>query len=419
MADRRSPEGEGTAPGSGPVDRPRGHWSATEYVASGALLVVVAAVGALLALDLVGRRSEITRETESDALQQSRLMARWFGTTVISADYVLVDLLDRLSVELPAADEAPGSDRVHALLTHKASTVPGLAGLGFYGPDCVFRHALDRTVIGFRSNQSFCREAPRRVGAEMQVQYVPASKSADGKPALLLSRNRADASGALVGGVLGVIYLDHAQRWIEQFGARDADVMVMLDTSATMLARVPPAPQQIGTVVPLPDVGAVPPSAWESGSFTAAWPLDGTVRICAISRIERIPLAIVVGYGRDSALREWRRRVWQLVPGYLVLSVLAFAALRAYLLSLRRRAELQRAVSGLRDALDNVKVLRGLLPICASCKKIRDDKGYWNQLESYLHAHAGAEFTHGFCPDCLERLYPEDDGEPGGVPGAG
>jgi hypothetical protein len=58
------------------------------------------------------------------------------------------------------------------------------------------------------------------------------------------------------------------------------------------------------------------------------------------------------------------------------------------------------------DAVAQVKVLRGLLPVCASCKKIRDDQGYWNQMEIYIHAHSEAEFTHGICPDCAEKLYP-------------
>jgi PAS domain S-box-containing protein len=54
-----------------------------------------------------------------------------------------------------------------------------------------------------------------------------------------------------------------------------------------------------------------------------------------------------------------------------------------------------------------VKVLSGLLPICASCNKIRDDKGYWNRLEGYIHEHSEAHFTHGVCPTCSRKLYPE------------
>jgi hypothetical protein len=59
----------------------------------------------------------------------------------------------------------------------------------------------------------------------------------------------------------------------------------------------------------------------------------------------------------------------------------------------------------LRDALVQIKTLSGLIPICASCKKIRDDKGYWNQLETYIKEHSEAEFSHGICPDCMKKLY--------------
>jgi hypothetical protein len=53
----------------------------------------------------------------------------------------------------------------------------------------------------------------------------------------------------------------------------------------------------------------------------------------------------------------------------------------------------------------NIKRLQGMLPICASCKKIRDDKGYWNRIENYIAEHSEAEFTHGLCPDCMKKLY--------------
>ena len=73
----------------------------------------------------------------------------------------------------------------------------------------------------------------------------------------------------------------------------------------------------------------------------------------------------------------------------------------------RRNAELTRLTAQLQQTLSEVKELSGLLPICAHCKKIRDDDGYWNQLEVYLSRHSKADFSHGICPDCLRKLYPE------------
>lgn len=69
--------------------------------------------------------------------------------------------------------------------------------------------------------------------------------------------------------------------------------------------------------------------------------------------------------------------------------------------------EQQKLIAELQDALARIRTLRGLLPICASCKKIRDDKGYWNQIEAYVSDHSEAEFSHSICPDCIKKLYPE------------
>jgi AmiR/NasT family two-component response regulator len=77
------------------------------------------------------------------------------------------------------------------------------------------------------------------------------------------------------------------------------------------------------------------------------------------------------------------------------------------LLELRRlTAELQRRNEELQLALGNVRTLSGLLPICAHCKKIRDDAGYWHQVELYLQKHAEVKFSHGLCPDCYKTFYP-------------
>lgn len=61
----------------------------------------------------------------------------------------------------------------------------------------------------------------------------------------------------------------------------------------------------------------------------------------------------------------------------------------------------------LQQALKNIKTLKGLIPICANCKQIRDDEGFWHQVEDYIRNHTDAKFSHGLCPDCMESLYPD------------
>lgn len=69
--------------------------------------------------------------------------------------------------------------------------------------------------------------------------------------------------------------------------------------------------------------------------------------------------------------------------------------------------KLEQTIAQLKEAMANIKTLRGIIPICAGCKKIRDDKGFWSQVESYVMKHSQAQFSHGLCPECLLRYYPD------------
>jgi len=93
----------------------------------------------------------------------------------------------------------------------------------------------------------------------------------------------------------------------------------------------------------------------------------------------------------------------------LLLTIIVILFVENKNISKRKQVEKEREnlITKLQDAVTKIKTFRGLLPICSSCKKIRDDKGYWNQIESYIRNHSEAEFTHGICPKCAKKLYPE------------
>lgn len=69
--------------------------------------------------------------------------------------------------------------------------------------------------------------------------------------------------------------------------------------------------------------------------------------------------------------------------------------------------EMEKKNAELQQALDEIKILRGFIPICASCKRIRNDEGYWEQIESYISSHSEAKFSHGCCEECAKKLYPD------------
>lgn len=164
---------------------------------------------------------------------------------------------------------------------------------------------------------------------------------------------------------------------------------------------------------------------------------DGQEALDAMTRLDAPPMAILDWMmpkkdGPD-VVRCLREREWDYSP-YLVLltakdkkediiSGLECGAndyltkpfdvgeLRARVEVGKRMLDLQEAlnskVNELRQTLAEVKALRGILPICAQCKKIRDDAGYWQQVEDYVHAHSEARFSHGVCPECMKALYPD------------
>ena len=87
-----------------------------------------------------------------------------------------------------------------------------------------------------------------------------------------------------------------------------------------------------------------------------------------------------------------------------IIAVMIFLLGASVIFSARRLMEIRKAMS-------EIKQLRGIVPICASCKKIRDDAGYWQEIELYIEKHSEADFSHGICPECLKKLYPELESE--------
>jgi hypothetical protein len=125
-----------------------------------------------------------------------------------------------------------------------------------------------------------------------------------------------------------------------------------------------------------------------------------------ISRLLTSLFALLLLAGYLSWQSRWKGLAIENRP---VLAILArVAEVEAELTQAQREIQRrQEAEKKLRQALSEVKTLRGLLPICSHCKRIRDDKGYWNSIEQYLQEHSEALLSHGICPDCLEKHYPD------------
>ncbi len=135
-------------------------------------------------------------------------------------------------------------------------------------------------------------------------------------------------------------------------------------------------------------------------------------RIKAVERLREIPIIMVTGRTDSEDLRaafaagamDYITKPLNSVELLARVSS-ALALKRAIDIRKARERELLERHGQLEQALKEVKVLRGLIPICFSCKKIRDDQGYWHTIEAYIQAHSEVDFSHGLCPECMDKRF--------------
>lgn len=131
---------------------------------------------------------------------------------------------------------------------------------------------------------------------------------------------------------------------------------------------------------------------------------DGGVGLHTFEKVyahaSHIPIIVLTGHDDDEfALGSVQKGA----QDYLVKGQVTGAMLGR---SIQYAIERKKLLTQLENSATEIKKLRGILPICANCKKIRDDRGYWTQVEIYITAHSQTLFSHGICPDCAEKLYP-------------
>jgi hypothetical protein len=128
---------------------------------------------------------------------------------------------------------------------------------------------------------------------------------------------------------------------------------------------------------------------------------------------------IITLYDVTTHLSSFKKNILLIVSYSALAGLLLFIFFSFYLGKLESQVvdyqnNLERIVKDrtreLTDALSEIKTLRGIIPICSNCKQIRDDEGLWSQIETYISDHSEAEFTHGYCPECVKELYPDMHG---------
>lgn len=303
----------------------------TQFFGSSVLLLLIVIIGGWLVVDFSREGDRIVDETAQLAVQKSQLMSRSFGDTFLATDYLLRDVIGRIDMAKDLAYSPPHPDttaRLEALLKEKVSTVVGLEDLVLLNSSCVFVAVANHPLRGTKSRQRFCTTDRVTSGQSLSIQYMPREKSASKRPVVLMSRTVGSSDGVLLGSAMAVIDLQYAQQWIATFEVGQNDVLTLVDTDGTLLARNPHQAEALGRHTTAPPGQPSFAEVGGAASFTATSPIDGRERIFGLSRLENFPFVAIVGFDKTRMLAGWQRRAWHFAVGFCVLALWSVVALR-------------------------------------------------------------------------------------------
>lgn len=229
---------------------------------------------------------------------------------------------------------------------------------------------------------------------------------------MILAARRLDRPDGSFGGIAyAALGLEQLQQAFAALDMGAGGSVALRDLDLGLVVRQPEprgAGTAVGERVVSEELRAFARSGQSAGSYRATTPFDRVARTFSVRRVSSYPFYLVVGLAERDYLQGWRRdAAWKLAEVGLFLGLSLGASWLLYRAWLREQA----AHANLERLLAEVKTLGGMLPICSHCKKIRDDKGYWNQIEAYLNERIDAEFTHGICPDCAREVFPGRSGK--------
>ncbi len=270
---------------------------------------------------------------------------------------------------------------------------------------------------------------------EFSVDTVIAEKD---KAKIVLSRRLENRKAEFLGVLAAIVDPDFFYDRFDDYLDIDMDAIALVDMKGRVLTgwfrESDPGKKFIGA-----DIRVLPPFSSFTGTILSGGGRrthESGAAIVSTHQLPGFPFHVAVSYSLMKVLKKWRGEASRDIATVFFTSLLAaFTLILAYR-HRQRRQKAERELLGhherleetvaertvqltetnqkvvqknaaLEKALAEVKTLSGLLPICSHCKKIRDDKGYWNQIESYIHEHSDVKFSHGICQECAKKHYPD------------
>jgi len=338
------------------------------------------------------------------------VLDRYVADTLSKADLALWAVKDE--AERGLADPKGGARDLDASIRRQHARVPGLLALRTANAQGRIDHGSGNEAgsqVSSADREHFIRL--RDVPDAGLVISKPLVGRLTGTWVIILARRLEYPDRRFAGMAIAVIALEQFEKAFSALDMGRHGSVALRDLELGLIARFPEpigAGTAVGQKVVSREFQAFAQSGRDVGIFRTRTPFDHVQRTFSVRRVSGQPFYLVVGLAEQDYLRGWWHEVLQEfteVGLFLCLTVVAsWLVRRAWLRQQATQENLERLLA-------EVKTLGGMLPICSHCKKIRDDKGYWNQLEAYLNVHTDAEFTHGICPECAKEVFPRSSGK--------
>ncbi|BDU70275.1 hypothetical protein GETHOR_23760 [Geothrix oryzae] len=340
----------------------------------------------------------------------AQVLDRYVADTFSRADVAVWAVKDE--VERSAANPKGGRRDLDAFIRRQHERVPGLLALRTTDATGMIDHGSGlgggtRVSVADREHFIQLRDIPE-AGV---VISKPIFGRLTGTWVIILARRLERPDHSFAGMVHAVIALDQFSQAFSSLDVGPHGSVALRNLELELIARHPEpvaAGTGVGQKVISSEFSAFAQSGRSTGIYRARTPFDHVQRTFAIRRVTGQPFFVLVGLAEQDYLAGWWREAVQELTEVALFTCLTLVA--SWLMHRAWRRQ-QVVHENLRNLLTEVKTLGGMLPICSHCKKIRDDKGYWNQIETYLNEHTDAEFTHGICPECAKEVFPRSSGK--------
>jgi hypothetical protein len=337
------------------------------------------------------------------------VLDRYVADTLTKADLAVLAVKDE--VERGLADPKGDPRDLDAFIRRQHARVPGLLALRTANAEGLIDHGSGNeagSLVSSADREHFIRL--RDVPDAGLVISKPLVGRLTGTWVIIVARRLEYPDHRFAGMAIAVISLDEFQKAFSVLDVGPHGSVALRDLDLNLVARYPEpvgAGTAVGQRIVSHELQAFTQSGRSAAIYQAHTPFDHVQRTFSVRRVSGQPFFLLVGLAEQDYLTGWWREARQEfmeVGLFLCLTVVASWLIR------RAWLRQQAAHQHLERLLAELKTLGGMLPICSHCKKIRDDRGYWNQIEAYLNEHTEAEFTHGICPDCAKEIFPLSSG---------